>query len=198
MNHYELLCILSGKIAETDIAAVEKSIEELVRKNASAFHYAHHMERKRLAYPINHHNYGYYFVVEFDAEKSGTAIINTELKLSADVLRHSIVVRATVGVPLTVERKQSFDALPTFGDIEEPLARSPRVQPSKRENDVVAQVPLMTAELPVKEVEPKVEESTPVESVRASESPKEKKKQEKLSYEELDKKLDEIINNDLF
>lgn len=198
MNHYELLCILSGKIAETDIAAVEKSIEELVKKNASIFHYAHHMERKRLAYPISHHNYGYYFVIEFDAEKSGTALINAELKLTADVLRHSIVTRATVGAPFTVERKQSFDALPVLGDIEEPLARPPRVQPSKSEDDAVAQAPLMNVELLAKETKPKTEESTPVESVQASESPKEKKKQEKLSYEELDKKLDEIINNDLF
>lgn len=209
MNHYELLCILSGKIAETDIATVEKSIEDLVKKNASIIHYAHHMDRKRLAYPIEHHHYGYYFVIEFDADSTQTATIDAELKLTADVLRHSLVANAKPGSPPVIERKQSFDVLPGLGDIEQPVVTHPAIiMPSK--NDVVAtqHTPpsVQLKQIPVSD-QPKIDVAQTIAQIeqplekseeKEAEPRKEKKRQEKLSYEELDKKLDEIINNDLF
>ncbi len=219
MSNYELLCILSGKIAETEVASFEKAIEDVLKNNASTVHFTHHLDRKKLAYPIDGHTYGYYFLAEFDAENEAVSTIKRELSLMNDVLRTSLAVKKQVGKPPVMERKQSFDALPSMDD---GLTDMPLEQVAP----VVAQVQTPTPSAPVQPVQQKpvqpessaqVEASAPVEVPQqttsvstsptqeevveqeaVSSSSKDKKKQVKLSYEELDKKLDEIINNDIF
>jgi len=215
MNHYELLCIISGKIAETEIAGFEKTIENMLKNAVSTINYAYHLDRKKLAFPIDHHAYGYYFLAEFDAEPQTVSRIERELSLMNQVLRHAVTQKKTVGVPPITERKQTFDALPSIADMPMDGApiqhiKAPTASPIPPQAQVVESAPELPIQQPV---------ATPVESVGASEplpiqveAPVEhatdaqkdeepiqqKKKQEKLSYEELDKRLDEIINNDLF
>ena len=215
MNHYELLCIISGKIAETEIAGFEKTIENMLKNAVSTINYAYHLDRKKLAFPIDHHAYGYYFLAEFDAEPQTVSRIERELSLMNQVLRHAVTQKKTVGAPPIMERKQTFDALPSIADIPMDGApvqhiKTPAASPIPPHVQIVESAPELPIQQPV---------ATPIELVatleplpvqaeapakhatdaqKDEEPAQQKKKQEKLSYEELDKRLDEIINNDLF
>ncbi len=210
MNHYELLCIISGKIAETEIGPIEKTIEDMLKKSTPTVHFVQHLDRKKLAYPIDHHTYGYYFLAFFDAEPSTVSMIDRALTLMNDVLRHTITQKQTVGAPPALERKQAFDDLPSLAEmpteqsdskpVETPSEPTPVIVASKPPTPSEPVIPAVPTPEPVPEVvkvaTPAVQETS--ESTAESESVPHKKKQVKLSYEELDKKLDEIINNDLF
>ncbi len=211
MSNYELLCILSGKIAETEVASFEKTIEDILKNNASTVHFAHHLDRKKLAYPIDGHTYGYYFLAEFDAENDGISAVKRELSLMNEVLRVSLAAKKQVGKPPVMEKRQSFDALPAMDDslADMPLeqvapvvaqSQTPSVlaqpvqqKPVEPEASISVEVPQQTMGISTTPTEEEV-----VEQEAVSHSSKDKKKQVKLSYEELDKKLDEIINNDIF
>lgn len=207
MNHYELLCIISGKMTELEISECEKSIENMLKSVVSTVHFAHHLDRKKLAFPIDHHAYGYYFLVVFDAEKQTISRIERELTLMNDVLRHSIAQKKSISSPPIAERKQAFDALPSIEEM--PSDIQPTQSPVIQAEVTVAPntpIPVEIKDPVITPIEKKAPEEsiavqTPVESIEPAvenDSTPQKKKQTKLSYEELDKRLDEIINNDIF
>lgn len=210
MNHYELLCILSGKMTETEIGECEKNIETALKNVVSTLHYIHRLDRKKLAFPIDNHAYGYYVFAMFDAEPQTISRIDRELTLMNDILRHALTQKKSVSAPPIAEQKQSsFDALPSITDM--PLGNLPletivaaEQQPAPVVEETVAE-PIAAVEhsvqplekAPVEIKEESADEQQPAHD--AAESVQQpKKKQEKLSYEELDKRLDEIINNDIF
>lgn len=200
MNHYELLCILSGKMTEVEMGECEKSIETMLKNAASELHYTHRLDRKKLAFPIDHHAYGYYLLAMFDAEPQTVSRIERELALMNDVLRHSVTQKKSITPPPVEERKQSsFDALPSIAEMPADIPVQQPIQAPQEPVAVIAQVaptplevlPPEKTEVPDTTIAPTAQ--TPEETVQPP-----KKKQEKLSYEELDKRLDEIINNDIF
>ncbi|MEK7649162.1 MAG: 30S ribosomal protein S6, partial [Patescibacteria group bacterium] len=189
------------------------------KNNASTVHFAHHLDRKRLAYPIDTHTYGYYFLAEFEAEHTAISAIERELSLMNSVLRHSLAVKKTVGKPPVIERKQAFDALPAMEEVQpESLSEQPIISHTQQTQPVSAPVlpetpvvessheiaqPPETEPIPTVTLKTEPQEETPIkasepEQSDAATAPKDRKKQTKLSYEELDKRLDEIINNDIF
>ena len=96
--------------------------------------------------------------------------------------------------PLTISQKnapveESFTVPPT-----QPIAAPPK--PIREEFKAVPDMPVapITPQQAAAPIEEKMSEEEAVVAVPSNQ----KKKQTKLSYEELDKKLDEIINNDLF
>ncbi len=135
------------------------------------------------------------------------------------VLRHSLAVKKTVGKPPVIERKQAFDALPAMEEVQpESLSEQPIISHTQQTQPVSAPVlpetpvvessheiaqPPETEPIPTVTLKTEPQEETPIkasepEQSDAATAPKDRKKQTKLSYEELDKRLDEIINNDIF
>lgn len=222
MNHYELLAIVSGRYADTEIESAFAKVEELLKKTSAQLHYRQNLDRKRLAYPIKSQVYGYYFLVEFDAEASQLKKIDRELGLSQDILRHSILRKKTVGKPKIFDSRSSLEqeafgkGAPkgVFGSVadivgglaeESSLAPAPSVPvqiPEVQPSPVIEQV---VAVAPTEEIQPVLAASAPrEETTQEEESAGEeeklsakKKKDQKVSYEELDKKLDEILKNDM-
>lgn len=215
MNHYEILAIISGRFAENEVEPQFGKIEAIVKKYGGPIHYRQNLDRKRLAYPIDHQLYGYYFLLEFDAEPSAIAKIDRELKLSGDVLRHNLVKRLRVGKPRITEHKTSLEQ-EAFGkiggktlgfDVETP-APATVSKPEVAQPTVVAtpapQEPIVINEQGVETTT--VESSQENQTITPPEEPtetemihtsKKKKDHQKVSYEELDKKLDDILNNDI-
>lgn len=223
MNHYELLAIVSGRFAENEIEPEFGKIEALIKKYGGPVHYRQNLDRKRLAYPIEKQMYGYYFLVEFDSEPTTIAKLDRELKLSSEVLRHNLVRRKTVGKPRTQEHKssleqeafgKSFDRTklgldevsagalqattapikPTGAPLQPAAVHVPIVIDEKGEEttEVASMKEEQLPAAPVAEeiIQPAVAESTP-------KPVKEKKTEQKVSFEELDAKLDDIFKNDI-
>lgn len=90
MNHYELLIILPGKLSETEVPSAENMLRDLCRTGGLTISREESLGKRKLSYDIRGEQYGYYHVIEGDAEQAAIADIGKRLQLSPDILRHAI------------------------------------------------------------------------------------------------------------
>ena len=92
MNSYEVLFVLASALAqdeESKNAAVE-TVKTIIAEGGSVTS-VDEIGLKRLAYPINKKNEGYYVLIEFDAPAELPKELDRRLKISDDVIRHIII-----------------------------------------------------------------------------------------------------------
>lgn len=204
MNHYELLAILNGKYADTEVGAALKKLEELFAKQECVIHYTQNLERKKLAFPINNQTHGTYVLIEFDCEGVKLASLDRDFRLSHDVVRHTIVKRKKVGSPkvLLQDKKEDvrnvkvkdIDALitPMIEQSEQALSPSKEVASHTPEN--IEPAP-KTDEVVLQEEKKQEEKPTVQEEEKEVDTTSKKKKTTKTKS--LDERLDEILRNDI-
>ena len=90
MNHYELLIILPGKLSETEVPGAENTLRDLCRTSGLTISRAEPLGKRKLSYDIRGEQYGYYHVIEGDAEQGAVTDLGKRLRLSPDILRHAI------------------------------------------------------------------------------------------------------------
>ena len=89
---YEIMFIVRPNLEENDLKAVVKNFEEVLTKNGAEIEIVKEMGQRELAYEINTHKSGYYYLYEISskddkAEKEFNRLAN----LSEDVIRHMII-----------------------------------------------------------------------------------------------------------
>jgi small subunit ribosomal protein S6 len=92
-THYEILFILPNKFTEDEAKKVMDKVGQLITTTGGQLTHNEFWGKKKLAYEIKHNAYGYYGLFEFDLEGKLLAAIDKNLRLSADILRHQIVVK---------------------------------------------------------------------------------------------------------
>ena len=92
-THYEILFILPNKFTEDEAKKVMEKVGQVITTNGGQITYNEFWGKKKLAYEIKHNAYGYYGLFEFDLEGNLLAVVDKNLRLSTDVLRHQIVVK---------------------------------------------------------------------------------------------------------
>lgn len=93
VTHYEILFIIPNRFTDDEAKTVSSSVEKIIADNDGIVTLREYWGKKRLAYEIKHNAFGYYSLFEFDLEGNKLAKIDTTLRLSAEVLRHQIVVK---------------------------------------------------------------------------------------------------------
>lgn len=93
LPHYELLYIVSNKFTEDELKPIQKNVEKIITDNGGEVTFKETWGKKKLAYPINHFNHGYYSLVEFDIKGEDMIKVNTLLRMSSDIVRHQIVTK---------------------------------------------------------------------------------------------------------
>ncbi len=92
MNHYELLYIIPLKInTEENPEPVINKISGFITSLGGEITLHENLDKKKLAYPIQHIRYGYYILIQFNMTGEGLKKLARELSLSADIIRHQIV-----------------------------------------------------------------------------------------------------------
>ena len=89
---YEIMFIVRPNLEEGDLKAVVKNYEEVLTKNGAKIESTKEMGQRELAYEINKHKSGYYYLYEISsnddkAEKEFNRLAN----LSEDIIRHMII-----------------------------------------------------------------------------------------------------------
>lgn len=92
-THYEILFIIPNKFTDDESKNVASQVEKTITDFGGKITLREYWGKKRLAYEIKHNAFGYYGLFEFDLEGANLAKIDQALRLSADVLRHQIVVK---------------------------------------------------------------------------------------------------------
>lgn len=171
---YELLYIIPNKYSEDECKEINAKINNLAQQENFKIASEDTLGKKKLAYPIKQSYFGYYFILNLGIEegKSNLANLNKKLKLLPEVLRYQIVKYAKLPEKITEYK-------------EHPAA--PATTVVKEESSAVTQ------ELPIKVEVP--EEKQEQETKPAERKKEDKKTSKKVDLNDLDKKLDELLEN---
>lgn len=153
--NYELLYIIPAQFTDDETEQIKAKVTALIEKAGVKITRNDNLGKFKLAYPIGQVRHGFYILVEFNGETEAILVIEREIRLLADVLRHQVIrlpekTKAKEGKAKKEIKMVSYEA--PGQDEEKPAPR--REQPKKP-------------------------------------APK------KVNLEELDKKLDEILESDV-
>lgn len=154
---------------ETEVTPIIQAIQETIEKHGATEVVLSDMGKSRLAYPMKHIRYGYFYILQFSAEATAMKEMGNRVRLISNILR--LVVRSYNPKTQTVDMtKLSLTPLANVVSNEEvaPPARETRREP-------MAAKPMVEAEV-VKTVEPVVNN---------------------VSMEEIEEKLDQLLEKDL-
>ena len=106
MRRYELMLVLRPDLADDKVqASLERTARAIAAGGGQIVKQAP-WGRRRLAYPIDHHREGSYYVILFEAPATAIAELERGLLISEEVLRH-LVTR--VERPVRAARGQDAD-----------------------------------------------------------------------------------------
>ena len=171
MKHYELLAVLPGTLTETEAHEIATQVKEAIEKNGGSSIEQEYNGKSRLAYPMRHIRYGYFFLFTFEATEAAAVVIQEKIRLVGQVLRFLCKI-------YNPSQKVSLN----FGEVAQNQSETEPITEKK------AEVPEMELVQPVTPTAVETEE-------KADETPKEAAPAEKndISMEEIDQKLDELL-----
>lgn len=177
---YELLYIVPSSFSDTEIEAVQKEVATLVATEGGNVTRDESLGKIKLAYPINKVRHGTYILVHFEAETSILNPLETKLRLEEKVLRHLVAVMPEGADNKVYEITSYVAPLSAEGKRQD----KPAAKPDRPAVTPVVPLTPVTNEAETSEIAPpapsKPEETAP-----------------SMSVEELDKKLDEILESDV-
>ena len=87
LNHYETAFILTPVLSEPQMKEAVDKFENLLTKNGATILNREEWGLKKLAYPIQGKTTGFYAVLQFDAEPSVVATLETAYRRDEKVVR---------------------------------------------------------------------------------------------------------------
>ena len=95
MNKYELAVVVSAKIEDEERAAVVDKCKALIERIGGTITNVDDWGKKRLAYEIQKMKEGFYYFIQFEAESSAPAEIESRIRIMDNVLRYLVVKNET-------------------------------------------------------------------------------------------------------
>lgn len=87
MRNYENLVIVKPTFTAEEIQASIKAVEEVITSNGGEIAATDSMGMRKLAYPINKNERGYYHVIYYSVAPSSIAEIERRFRINEDLLR---------------------------------------------------------------------------------------------------------------
>lgn len=91
MTKYELAVVVSAKLEEEERANVIEKVKALLERFGGQITNVDDCGKKRLAYEIQKMKEGYYYFIQFDAETSAPAEIESRMRIMDGVIRYLCV-----------------------------------------------------------------------------------------------------------
>ena len=91
MNKYEMTVVVSAKIEDDERAAVVDKNKALVERFGGKVTNVEEAGKKRLAYEIQKQKEAFYYFIQFEAEATAPAEIESRVRIMDNVLRYLIV-----------------------------------------------------------------------------------------------------------
>ena len=91
MSKYELTVVVSAKIEDDERAAVIDKCKALVERFGGTITNVDEWGKKKLAYEVQKMKEAFYYFIQFDAEKTAPAEIESRVRIMDNVIRYLIV-----------------------------------------------------------------------------------------------------------
>jgi small subunit ribosomal protein S6 len=212
-EHFELLYIVSMKHTGDDLQKVMDSVTELIKKHEGEISINDIFSKQKLAYPIKKVHQGTYVVVEFNMDKSEINKLEKLLRLDNNLLRF-LILKKKIKTAEELEREKSIqekllkEKEKELSELEGETKSTPKEEPKEDKKEVTEEVKedkketeeVVEEKVVEKEIVEEPKEEKPVEKKedkKEDEEVKEKTPKSKVSLDDLDKKLDEILTDEI-
>lgn len=101
VNNYEVLFIINPTLAEDEVRAAADKFIALIKENGE-IQEINEWGKRRLAYPINDIQEGYYVLVYFAADAAFPAELNRRFNIDDAIMRGMVIARDSAKIPETV------------------------------------------------------------------------------------------------
>ena len=91
MNKYELAVVVSAKIEDEERAAVVDKCKALIERFGGIITNVDEWGKKRLAYEVQKMKEAFYYFIQFDAEPTTPAEIESRIRIMDNVVRYLCV-----------------------------------------------------------------------------------------------------------
>lgn len=91
MSKYELTVVVSAKIEDDERAAVIDKCKALVERFGGTITNVDEWGKRKLAYEVQKMKEAFYYFIQFDAEKTAPAEIESRIRIMDNVIRYLIV-----------------------------------------------------------------------------------------------------------
>jgi len=91
LRPYEVVLILEANLEESAVQAILNRATETLTGGGASIERTEKWGRRRFAYPINKKVEGYYALLQVSSEPAPMDVLDRQLTLSDDVIRHKIV-----------------------------------------------------------------------------------------------------------
>ena len=91
MNKYELAVVVSAKVEDEVRVATIEQVKEYIARFGGTITNVDEWGKKRLAYEIQKMREGFYYFIQFDAETSAPAEIESRIRIMDGVIRYLCV-----------------------------------------------------------------------------------------------------------
>ncbi len=121
MRRYELMLVLRPDLPDDRIQASLERTARAIAAGGGQIIKQTPWGRRRLAYPIDHHREGSYYIVHFEAPSEAIAELERGLLISEEVLRHLVtrIERPTRAARGRAEDIEGEDRLPEDEELED-------------------------------------------------------------------------------
>lgn len=202
MQNYEILYILPGTLGEDEIAPVVNSIKELVEKSGGTGVKMQDLGKSRIAYPIKHIRYGYFQLCQFQIESDKMPELRNKLSLKQNLLR-AVVNKIGPGGSMVLDKISAISDV----TVRETNMSKTASDDMKPETSEVKEVKETKETKETQEVLASADAiSHQMDSISATQQPKSRAKSksktaetktetkaENIKMEDIDKKLDELL-----
>lgn len=111
MKNYELLYIVPNQYTEEEVKAIKEKVDTIIKNQNGIIGYENFIGKRKLAYPINKINHGYYLLTEFELEEGHKLIeISNFLRLNKEILRHQIITKKKI-TPEEIEKQKNQEKI---------------------------------------------------------------------------------------
>lgn len=91
MNKYETLYVITPELDEEATKATIEKFSGIIENNGGKIEKTDEWGKKKLAYPIDYKNEGYYVLTTFQSEASLPAELERNFKIAEDIIRFIVV-----------------------------------------------------------------------------------------------------------
>lgn len=96
MRNYELAYIIDSELDEQSVTTVEERVKSWIEAAGGNILNIDSWGKRRLAYPIQKRNEGYYYFVQIEMPAQAGVMIERDLRLSEQILRFMISLQETI------------------------------------------------------------------------------------------------------
>ena len=107
VNQYETVFIATPVLSEAQMKEAVAKYTQLIRDNGGEIVYEEDWGLKQLAYPIQHKTSGFYYLIEFKADPTFVATLETQYHRDERILRYITVALDKNAVAYAEHRRQT-------------------------------------------------------------------------------------------